>query len=249
MKYGFYILGGVLLGLLGACQRLPFEQEKPPVPGYLQVSAKEAVELPDREYLMRKATMGTRVERVEALDVMERSADISILPFLLERLKKEDDGILRMRVMHVLSKLGDIRAVPPLRKIAVWDDTRVGIEAIVALYELGDDSYVPSLINKLRPTEENPELPGIVHRALKGMTGANLPPTHRAWMSYYRSHRLQPYEITTWFWPFEPPLPPTIAGTTQVVPHPKGQPLLPQTNVRIRGTTVSFKDVWTTEEP
>ena len=44
-----------------------------------------------------------------------------------------------------------MRAVPVLRRIARWDETRVGIEAIAALYDLGDDSMMLQLIDYLKP--------------------------------------------------------------------------------------------------
>jgi hypothetical protein len=151
--------------------------------------------------------------------------------------------------MTILGNAGDVRAVPVLRSYARWDQTRVGIEAIMALYDLGDDSLMPNLILMLRHNEDFPDLPGIAHRALKKMTGVDLPPTVRAWLTYYRSHRLAPYESRAWFWPLEAPLPPTVAGTTKIVPHPRGRLPLPKENLRIRRTNVTWQDFWKPEEP
>jgi hypothetical protein len=124
----------------------------------------------------------------------------------------------------------------------------VGIEATAALYELGDDTFMPRLIQKLRLSEEFPEMAGIVHRALKKMTGVDLPPTQRAWLNYYRSHRLAPYQSKAWFWPFRPPLPPTVEGTTKIVPHTKGRAPLPQEDVKLRRTNVTWTDWWKSED-
>jgi len=141
-----------------------------------------------------------------------------------------------------------VRAVPPLRYYARWDQTRVGVEAIAALYELGDDSFMPNLILKLRPNEDAPEMSGIAHRALKKMTGVNLPPSVRSWMNYYRIHRLAPYESRAWYWPFRRPLPPTKEGTTEVAIRP-GKPALPDKDLKVRRTQVTWTDFWKPDEP
>jgi hypothetical protein len=214
----------------------------------LTISAKETADLTDREYLMRKATLGSRSERFEALDVIERANDIQLFDFLMERLKKEDDRCLQIKIMHVLAAYGDVRAVSILRYYARWDTTRVGIEAVAALYEMGDDSFIPSLILKMRPNEESPETPGLAHRALKKMTGTDLPQSVRVWMNYYRIHRLAPYETNTWYWPFRPPLPPVQEGSTQVATRPsKGKAHLPEKDVKIRRTQVMWADFWKPE--
>jgi len=238
------------LALLAGCTRNPLRRPPPPEPGkHLTVEAKATPELSDREYLMRKATMGTRAERIEALDVIERANDPELLGFLLERLKKEDDRFIQIRIMQALANAGDVRAVPELRYIARWDNGRVGMEAIAALYELGDDSFVPKLIQRLRADDENPEMQGLAHRTLKRMTGADLPMNSRAWLNYYRAHRLAPYQSRAWFWPFRQPLPPTIEGTTKVVPQSKGKAPLPTEDVRIRRTNVSWFEFWKPDEP
>lgn len=236
--------------LLAACGPTPFRRREKPEPGrHVTTPAKESAGLSDREYLMRKATIGSRAERLEALDVIERADDQTLVPFLLERLQKEDDRFLQIRIMQGLAAYGDVRAVPPLRSFARWDTTRVGVEATAALYELGDDSFLPRLIQKLRADEDNPELAGITHRALKKMTGQDLPPTQRAWLNYYRTHRLAPYQSRAWFWPFRPQLPPTVAGTTKVAPRPKGKIPLPDRDMRIRHTHVTWYDWWKPDEP
>jgi hypothetical protein len=215
----------------------------------LASSPTDTAQLSDREYLIRRATLGSRSERLEALDVIQRSNDPEMFSFLMERLKKEDDRFLQIRVMQVLAVAGDVRAVPTLRHIARWDDTRVGIEAVVALYDLGDDTYVPRVILRLRQDEDFPEIPGIAHRALITMTGVTLPPNQRTWLNYYRSHRLAPYQSRTWFWPFQAPLPPTVAGTTKVVPHPKGEIPLPNHDLKIRQTSVTWYEFWKPDAP
>jgi len=236
--------------LLSACGPTPFRRREKPEPGrQVTLPAKESSELTDREYLMRKATIGSRAERMEALDVIERADDQTLVPFLLERLEKEDDRFIQIRIMHALAAYGDVRAIAPLRSFARWDTTRVGVEATACLYELGDDSFIPKLIQKLRVDDDNPELAGITHRALRKMTGVDLPPTQRAWLNYYRTHRLAPYQSRAWFWPFRPPLPPTVEGTTKVVRPPKGKIPLPDRDVRIRNTLVTWYDWWKPDEP
>ena len=235
---------------LSACGPVPFRQREKPEPArHVTLPAKEAAELSDREYLMRKATLGSRAERIEALDVIERADDQTMVPFLLERLQKEDDRFIQIRIMHALAAFGDVRAIPPLRSYARWDQTRVGVEATVALYELGDDSFLPRLIQKLRVDEDNPELAGITYRALRKTTGVELPATQRAWLNYYRTHRLAPYQSRAWFWPFRPPLPPTIEGTTKVLHPPKGKLPLPDRDLRLRNTHVTWYDWWKPDEP
>ena len=172
-----------------------------------------------------------------------------MVEFLLERLKKEDDRFIQIRIMQALANTGDARAVSPLRHFARWDQTRVGVEAIMALYELGDDSFVPHLIMKLRSDEDNPEMPSIAHRALKKMTSMDLPPNQRVWLNYHRSHRLAPYESRTWFWPFRQPLPPTVEDTTKIVPRAKGKIPLPDKEISIRRTNVTWHDFWRQDEP
>ncbi|MCY3020120.1 MAG: HEAT repeat domain-containing protein [Planctomycetota bacterium] len=153
--------------LSSACGPAPFRHREKPEPArHVTVGPKETADLSDREYLMRKATIGSRAERMEALDVIERANDPTFLSFLLERLLKEDDRFLQIRIMYALAATGDVRAIPALRSFARWDSSRVGIEAIAALYELGDDYFVPRLILKLRADEDNPEMAGIAFRAL-----------------------------------------------------------------------------------
>ncbi|HYF48662.1 MAG TPA: hypothetical protein VEJ63_04620 [Planctomycetota bacterium] len=245
-----FLLASLALLIASACAPYQFRRAEKPKPGkHLLATAKETGELSDREYLMRKATLGSRAERLEALDVIERANDPELFTFLMERLKKEDDRFLQIKIMHALAAYGDVRAVPALRYYARWDQTRVGVEAIAALYELGDDSFVPNLILKLRPNEDAPEMAGIAHRALKKMTGADLPPSVRAWMNYYRIHRLAPYESRAWYWPFRQPLPPTQEGTTIVATRPKGKPPLPDKDIKVRRTHVTWTDFWKPDEP
>jgi len=215
----------------------------------LGISPKDVAELSDREYLMRKATLGSRSERIEALDVIQRSNDPEMFEFLMERLKKEDDRFIQIRVMQVLAAEGDVRAVPTLRHIARWDPSRVGIEAVAALYDLGDDTYIPRLIVRLHADEDFPEIPGIVLNTLKKIYVTDLPLNQRVWMNYFRSHRLAPYQTRTWFWAFNAPLPPTEPGTTKVIRHPKGPIPLPKEDVRIRNTNVSWQEFWKPDTP
>lgn len=216
---------------------------------HVVVGAKDTGELTDREYLMRKATLGSRAERVEALDVIQRYNDAEFLTFLLGRLQKEDDANLRIKIMHVLSAAGDVRAVLPMRKIARWNDTRVGVEAIVALYELGDDYYVPKLIQMMRADEENPEMSNIAYRALQRMTGETYSQTQRPWMNYYYTHRLIPYQEDSWYWPFNAPLPKTAEGSTKIMVRPKGKAPIPDHDVIMRHTHVSYTDLLKSDEP
>ena len=248
MKYGqirsLLNCAGALL-LLWNCSPAPLHAESKAPPGrQLESAAGDTTSLTDSQYLMRKATIGSRAERLEALDVIERSNDPALLTFLLERLQKEDDRFLQIRVMHALASYGDARAVQPLRHLARWDTTRVGIEATMALYELGDDYLMPHLIQKLRPDEDNPELPGIVHRALRKMTGENLPPSVRTWMNYYYAHQFEAYQQRAWYWPFRAPLMQTVEGGTKLPPHPKGKAPLPKEDVRLRHTHVIWSDWW-----
>jgi hypothetical protein len=215
----------------------------------LGISAKDIAQLSDREYLMRKATLGSRSERLEALDVIERSNDPEMFDFLMERLKKEDDRFIQIRVMQALAAEGDVRAVPTLRHIARWDPSRVGIEAVASLYDLGDDTYIPRLIVRLHPDEDFPEIPGIIHATLKKIYCIDLPPSSRTWMNYFRSHRLTPYQTRSWYWGLGAPLPPTEPGTTKVIRHPKGPIPLPKEDVRIRNTNVSWYEFWKPEAP
>jgi hypothetical protein len=225
-------------------------REAPPPGKHLTVAPTQTADLSDREYLMRKATIGSRAERIEALDVIERSGDPELFGYLMERLNKEDDRFIQIRIMHALASYGDVRAIPPLRSYARWDQTRVGIEATVALYELGDDTFVPRLIGRLRTDEDSPEIAGITHRALRKMTGADLPPSPRQWLNYWRAHRLAPYQSRTWYWPFRQPLPPTVEGSTKVASRPvKGKSPLPDHDVRLRHTNVMWYDWWKPDEP
>lgn len=235
----------LLLAVLVGCSKTAFRRTAPKEPAkHLAIDAKATVDLSDREFLMRKATLGTRAERLEALDVIERAQDQEMVPFLLERLQKEDDRFLQIKIMQTLSTLGDVRAVAPIRKIARWDETRVGCEAIAALYDLGDDQFVPRLIIKMRKDDENPELAGIAHRTLRRMTGENLPQSVRAWNNWYMSHRLAPYQTRAWFWPFRRPLPEHDKDTQKVVARPKGKQPLPKEDVRVRRTHITWQDWW-----
>lgn len=243
----------LLLACCAGCGR-PFmaKREPPPQPEHVQTDAKNVAKLDDKEYLMRKATLGSRSERLEAIDVIDRSADPDFLPFLLERLVKEDDKFLTVRVMQALSRpdgFQDVRAVEPIRRIAAKDESRVGAEAVVALYNLGDDNYVTKLIRMLSYSEEFPEYAGIAHRALKRIYEVDIPPNVRAWNNHYRSHRLAPYQTLRWYAAFRPPLPPVIKGTTKIEPRPKGSARLPMEDVRVRRMIVTTYQFWKPDEP
>jgi len=246
--------GGTMAALLlfAGCGR-PWQRPTPkPQDPFVTLEAKETSKLSEKEYLMRKAVVGSRSERLEALDVIDRANDPDFLPFLLNRMEKEDDKFLTVRIMQALSRpdgLQDVRAVSPIRRIAVKDQGRVGMEAVIALFNLGDDNYVPSVIKHLRYYEEFPEHASIALRALKKMYVVELPPTVRAWNTYYRSHRLAPYQQLHWWSTFRPPEPPVVAGTTKVEPRPKGGPQLPQEDVRVRRTIVSVYEFWRPDEP
>jgi len=250
MRFAFLLACVLALGTTACGPAALARREAPPLGKHLTVAPAQTADLSDREYLMRKATIGSRAERIEALDVIERSADPELFSFLMERLNKEDDRFIQIRVMHALASYGDVRAIPPLRSYARWDQTRVGIEATVALYELGDDTFVPRLIAKLRTDEDSPEITGIAHRALRKMTGADIPPSPRQWLNYWRAHRLAPYQSRTWYWPFRQPLPPTVEGSTRVATVPvKGKAPLPDHDVRLRHTNVMWYDWWKPDEP
>jgi hypothetical protein len=235
--------------LLGGCGR-PWGRQEPLAPAkHLATPPEELSGLSETEYLKRKATLGSRSERLEALDVIDRTGDPELLPFLLDRLEKEEDDLLRVRIMSCLARQQDVRAVVPLRQIARRQTNRVGIEAVVSLYELGDDSYVPKLIRIMRETDLYPELSGVAHRTLKRLYEVELPANPRAWNTYYRSHRLAPYQSLKWYASFSAPLPPTVAGTTKVVPRPKGGPQLPQEETKLRRHIVTVFEFWKPDEP
>ncbi len=249
-NFGF-LAGAIGLVLCAGCERPSMLTRKPPPPPpkYATIPPEEAVKLPEREYLMRKATMGARSERLEALDVIDRSGDPDYLPFLLDRLMKEDDRLLQMRIMRALAKAQDIRAVEPLRKMARWDSTRLAVVAVESLYDLGDDSMIPKLIRLMRETDQFPELSGIAHRSLKKIYEVDLPNNLRIWNNYYRSHRLAPYQKLRWYANFRPPLPPVVEGTSKVQPGLTGGPRLPQEDVRVRRHIVSAYEFYKPDEP
>ncbi|HLX59872.1 MAG TPA: hypothetical protein VKX17_01200 [Planctomycetota bacterium] len=243
------LLASAALLLLAGCDT-PYKRERPIVGAHLTVEPKELAGLSENDYLMRKATLGSRAERMEAIDVISRSGDPSLYTFLIERLKVEDDRFIQIRIMHALSDAGDVRGVPVLRRIARWDETRVGIEAIAALYDLGDDSMMPQLIDLLKPNEDFPDIPPLAYQALRKMTNADLPPTRRAWLVYYETHRLAPYETKAWYWPFsQEQLPKVVDGTTLIEPKLRGKPQLPDHDMRMRKSRVQFSDFWKNEAP
>ncbi len=242
------IFAAFLLVLTG-CD-VPYNRERPIVGACISCAPKELANLSETDFLMRKATLGSRAERMEAIDVIQRSGDPALFTFLTERLKVEDDRFIQIRIMNALAASGDVRAVPVLRRIARWDETRVGIEAIAALYDLGDDTMMPQLIELLKPNESMPDVPALAYRALRRMTGADVPPTRRAWNVYYQTHRLAPYEGTKWLFPFrEAPLPKTVADSTKIDPELRVKPALPDHDVRMRKSNVQFQDFWKNEAP
>jgi len=246
----FAALGASAMFLAPGCTGKPWARKPPPPPEkHVTAEPQELAGLSEIEYLKRKATLGSRAERLEALDVMDRANNPDLLPFLLERLEKEDDALLKMRVMRCLVHQQDVRAVVPLRRLARWENTRMTIEAVVSLYDLGDDSYVPKLIRIMRETDEFPELSGIAYRTLKRIYQVQLPSNPRAWNTYYRSHRLAPYQSLKWYASFRAPLPPTVAGTTKVMPRPKGGPELPLEEKKIRRHIVTVFEFWKPDEP
>lgn len=239
----------VALMLVCGCGRPWGRQEPTEPPKHISATAEDLSTLSESEYLKRKATLGSRSERLEALDVMDRTGDVEYLPFLLERLNKEEDDLLRVKIIQCLARQQDVRAVVPLRQIARWQTNRVGLEAVVALYDLGDDSYVPKLIRIMRETDIYPELSGIAYRTLKRLYAVDIPFNPRAWNTYYRSHRLAPYQSLKWYAEFSAPLPPTVAGTTKVVPRPQGGPQLPQEDTKFRRHIVTAFEFWKPDEP
>ena len=247
-RYALSVLAAGLL-LASGCYR-PWARQKPaPPPKHVTVKPENLSDLSESEYLKRRATIGSRSERLEALDVIDRTGDDEYLPFLLERLQKEEDDLLLIRIIQCLARQQDVRAVVPLRKVARWQSNRVGLEAIVALYDLGDDSYVPKLIRIMRETDVYPQLSGVAHRTLVRLYQVDIPPKARAWNTYYRSHRLAPYQSLKWYNSFSAPLPPTVAGSTKVVPRPQGGPQLPQEETKLRRHIVSVFEFWKPDEP
>lgn len=240
----------LLVAVLAGCDS-PYTRERPFAGACITCAPKELAGLSEVDFLMRKATLGSRSERMEAIDVIARTNDPSLYTFLLERLKVDDDRFIQIRIMHALSDAADVRAVPVLRRIARWDETRVGIEAMEALYDLGDDSMMLTLIDLLRPNENMPEIPSLAYRALCKMTGASVPPTRRAWLVYYQTHRLAPYETKAFYWPFQQaPLPKTVAAdSTKIEPLLRGKPMLPDHDIRMRNKSVQFADFWKHEAP
>lgn len=238
--------------LLAGCGKIrnPLRAEAPPPPPeYVKLDAKDAPELSEQDYLKRKATVGSRFERIEALDVIDRAGDPEMIPFLVERIEKEDDPFLQMRIMHALSKAQDVRAVPPLRRLAQWNEDRVGVEAVVTLFELGDDNYVPRLIRLMRKKEEDPEMATLGYRTLRRIYRVELPFNDRAWNNYYRCHRLEPYQDMGWYATFRPPPPPTVAGTTKVEPRPESGTRLPTESTKSRRHVLSAHEFWKPDEP
>jgi len=235
--------------LICGCGRPWGPREQAPPPKHISISPEELANLSESEYLKRKATLGSRSERLEALDVIDRTGDEEYLPFLLDRMEKEEDDLLRVKIIQCLARQQDVRAVIPLRKLARWQTNRVGVEAVVALYELGDDSYVPKLIRIMRETDIYPELSGIAHRTLKRLYEVDIPPNPRIWNNYYRSHRLAPYQSLKWYASFSAPLPPTTAGSSKVVPRPKGGPQLPQEETKLRRHIVTVFEFWKPDTP
>lgn len=241
-----------LLFVCAGCSRPGPYKEPPTRAEHLEADSKGSAKLNEKEYLMRKATVGSRSERLEAIDVIDRSTDPDFLPFLLERLRKEDDRFLTVRIMQALSRTDgfqDVRAVEPIREIAAKDQGRVGVEAVIALYNLGDDSQITRLIRMLSWYEQFPEYASIAHRALKRIYEVDLPPSVRSWNNYFKTHRLAPYQSLRWYASFRPPLPPTVAGTTKIEPHPHGKPKLPMEDVRVRRNVVSVYEFWKPDEP
>lgn len=248
VRFALPALGLVLL--CTGCERPNWRKPPEPVGEHVATPASDTSKLSESQYLMRKATVGSRAERLEALDVIERAGNKDeMLPFLLKRLEKEDDRFLRIRIMHVLASLQDVRAVDPLRDIARWDNTRVGMEAVKCLYELGDDNFVPKLIRIMRNRDEFRELSGLAWRSLKSIYQVDLPANSRVWNNYYRSHRLTPYQRMRWYEALLPPKPPVVEGTHQVVPHPRGAPQLPQEETRVRRRLLTFYEFWKPDEP
>lgn len=244
-------LGAVLLALScapGCTGGFWARKPAPPPAKHVTATPKELAGLSEAEYLKRKATLGSRAERMEALDVIDRAADPDMLPFLLERVEKEDDELVLGRIMRALSHAQDVRAVVPLRKLARGRNDRVAIEAVATLYELGDDSYVPKLIRIMRETDEYPELSGSAYRTLKRLYKVEMPARPRTWNTYYRSHRLAPYESLKWYASFRAPLPPTVAGTYRVVPRPQGGPQLPLEEKKMRRHILTVFEFWRPDE-
>lgn len=243
---GLCVLTSIFIGSVGC--GIPGRRKPEPPPPFAALPAGESAKLTDADYLKRKATLGTRAERLEAIDLIGRMRNPDYLQFLLQRLRKEDDRFLKIHVMYALADLGDIRAVGPLRHIARWDDSRVGIEAVGALYRLGDDSQIPRLIRLLRLKDDSPESAGMAHRSLKKLTGVDLPPRPRVWSTWYRSHRLTPYSEHKWYWPFAEPLPPTVAGTTLSSVRPSEGRKLPAEESRFRRSSMTFYEFWRPDE-
>jgi hypothetical protein len=221
-----------------------------PQPEYVTQPAGETPKLTELQFLMRKASVGTRPERAEALAVLDRSPDPAKLPFLLERLVKEDDQFLRMAIIQALARTHDVRALGPLRDVARHDVSRAALESIRALYTLGDDSCVPRLIRFMRQPEEFGDLSGAAHRILKELYGIDMAPNQRLWNAYFHAHRFTDIETAErWYRPWQEPLPPTAPGTTQLAAPPATPPPAPQGDVRERRTVVSFYDFWKPDLP
>ncbi len=177
----------VLAPLLTSC--LPRGEMPPGAAAAARTSPEQAAGLADRDYLVRKACSGTMGERMDALAVMAAIGDPSFLPVLEDRLRKEDDRFMRIAIMEAMAATGDARAARAIKRtMAAHRGERVGVEAAVCLYRLGDNSGVPYLISNLR-NRENKELATLSHIALKRIYGLDMPPSPRRWAAVYRTAR------------------------------------------------------------
>ena len=76
-----WALPAALLLTVSGCMR-PFTPKEPPPKGdYVKVDSKETAKLTEKEYLMRRATLGSRSERIEAIDAIITNSRRSLRQF------------------------------------------------------------------------------------------------------------------------------------------------------------------------
>jgi hypothetical protein len=219
----------------------------PEQPEHLKAPAADTGRLGEGDYLKRRATLGSRAERAEALSVIELSGDPEYLPFLLLRLEKEDDEFLQVHILRILARSRDFSILEPLRQTAWNSKTRAAIVAAEVLYSLGDDCGVPRLVDFMSQPQQYGNLAYLAHQALERIYGLSLPPTPRTWLLLQHARRMPAspcrvdLDFPAWMVPLtsQPPSPPT----------PPAPPPPTRTDSRRRLFVVSFQDFWRADQP
>jgi hypothetical protein len=107
----------------------------------------------------------------------------SAVDVLIRSLDEDPYEAARANAAWALGIIGDMAALPHLRKATKDDDTFVRLRAVSALFKLKSKQAIPELIARL--DDKSPMVRERAHQALREITGSDKGKTQDAWLKIY----------------------------------------------------------------